>query len=302
MRKIVFFILILSIVGYLIACENEAASSSSCKTYDFADGLHIKDLQDRSCYDGELGGKQLNYVAKLYERQVREYSEAITAKDLQEAADQQKKVVKAMYREVKGLKGNKLRFIFRRLRDHSRRRELNYNIKLVEPLKTFGEVNAWVTYDGTIYVTTALLDFVESEDELAFVVAHELCHVENLLPDQMLARDMALEDLFGDTMLRSLFQNFVDKLLSGLNQRQEIVADRAALFLMHKAGFDPESSLDFFHKLSLLEEKEHNWGAIKQFWRTHPYSTVRFDCLNSYLYESRIEIPNCDTSSPVTSL
>lgn len=38
------------------------------------------------------------------------------------------------------------------------------------------EINAFATAGGYIYINTGLLDFVESQDELAVVMAHELAH------------------------------------------------------------------------------------------------------------------------------
>jgi predicted Zn-dependent protease len=301
MRKLSYLCWILFILFYLIACESEQLQAP-CRSYDFADGLYIEDFHDRSCYDGELGGKQMKEISKWYERQLKGYSDKISARELERAAQKQKSGFDHLYEEVRGEKANKVKYIFRRLRDHTRRRDLYYDIKVVRSVKTPGEVNAWVTYDGTIYLTNALINFVDTDDELAFCIAHEICHVENLLPDQMLARDFALDAFLGENTLKGMFKNAMDNFLSGLNQRYEIIADRAALYLMHEAGFDPERSLDFFAKLNTLEEKDHNWGAIKQFWRTHPYSNIRFNCLNSYLYESRTIIPNCNGSKLLTSL
>ena len=44
---------------------------------------------------------------------------------------------------------------------------------------------AWATPGGVIFITTGLLDFVKSDDELAAIIAHEITHVEERHPTKL---------------------------------------------------------------------------------------------------------------------
>ena len=81
--------------------------------------------------------------------------------------------------------------------------------------------------DGTyVQLTTAVIDFVRNDDELALVIAHELSH--NILKHR--------EKLDAQGVSRGLFRSFGKN--PGRIRATENEADRLALRLMHKAGFD----------------------------------------------------------------
>ena len=82
-----------------------------------------------------------------------------------------------------------------------------------------GEQNAWS--DGThVAVTTAMMRLAHSDDELAFVIAHEMSH--NILGHS----DSSVSQIFGA-------------------RRSEIDADQMAVSLMTYAGYQPQSGISF---------------------------------------------------------
>jgi len=104
-----------------------------------------------------------------------------------------------------------------------------------------------------VQVTTALADYVADDDELAAVLAHEFAH--NLLHHR--AR------LDAAHVSRGLLGNF------GRNARliraTEDEADRLSVYLMDRAGYDPEAAVRFWSRfgrrgLSFLSAPTHsNW-------------------------------------------
>ena len=54
------------------------------------------------------------------------------------------------------------------------RKNFEYKFRLLDT----DEVNAFAAPNGYIYVTKGLLKIIESDDELAFVLAHEIGHLE----------------------------------------------------------------------------------------------------------------------------
>lgn len=91
--------------------------------------------------------------------------------------------------------------------------------------------------DGTyVQVSGGLAEFVRSDDELALVMAHELAH--NVLGHRA--------QLDAQGVSRGLLAGF------GKNRRRirdvELEADRLALYLMARAGFDPSVAPDFWQR------------------------------------------------------
>lgn len=273
----------------LKACESSLERSVEMQekiVYDFADGLQIDEFWDQSCLEGETG-KLMHKLSKIQEELLYVETFDITIEDLEAVAERQKKKIFQNYRVIKDSRYRKLKRIFKRLEQHTLRRDIRYQIFLVESYKLPFQLNAWVTYDGTIFLTTEMLEFIQSSDELAFVLAHEFCHVENLLPDKLLARDRKIANMLGENGFSRVLRGAISNIFAGLNQYDEIIADRAALYLLYEAGYDPEKSLDFFDKLENMDEDDQRLQFLEPFFNTHPYHHTRFDCLNSYLYDSR---------------
>lgn len=87
---------------------------------------------------------------------------------------------------------------------------------------------AFVLPNGTVVITSGLVESAGSDDEVAFVIAHEVAHI--------MARDQA-PDLTGTSDTTAA-------------QPGEIRADAAALVFVKKAGYDPAASLDLLKRLS----------------------------------------------------
>jgi hypothetical protein len=117
-----------------------------------------------------------------------------------------------------------------------------------------GRMNAEA--DGRyVQVTTAIASYVADDDELAVVMAHEFAH--NILGHR--AR------LDQSHISRGFFGNF------GRNARNirdtEAEADRFSIYLLDRAGFDPEAAIRFWSRfgrrgLSFLGDPTHpNWRS-----------------------------------------
>jgi predicted Zn-dependent protease len=179
----------------------------------------------------------------------------------------------------------RLELILNKLKPFVLRKEVNYDIFLVEDPNDEGLVNAFTIAGGNIYVSTALIDYVQSEDELAGLIAHEIGHNENNHCQQHIQRRGILQDLFlGSTELADMASSISANLTASFNQYQELQADKAGVYLMYKAGYDPERVNDFFLRLSI---KEHS-SEIKALFSSHPYSKTRYQCIKNYLAESKV--------------
>jgi len=73
------------------------------------------------------------------------------------------------------------------------RKDVPYNVKIIKT----GDINAFSTLGGYVYVNTGLLDFVQSDDELAAVLGHETGHIERRHTVTMQSKAQILNLLFG---------------------------------------------------------------------------------------------------------
>lgn len=115
--------------------------------------------------------------------------------------------------------------------------------------------------EGAIYIHFSAFQYLQSEDQLAFLLGHEYSHValqhspENLLrslrPYLVTAMDFAVSRAGSDSQLRKSFQLYGsdiisrDVLLPVWDRSAEKEADFLGLDLMTKAGYNPSESLRF---------------------------------------------------------
>ncbi|HEX8669505.1 MAG TPA: M48 family metallopeptidase [Allosphingosinicella sp.] len=119
------------------------------------------------------------------------------------------------------------------------------------------QMNAFAT-GTTVIMTTRLLGFLRSEDELAVVLAHELSH--NILhhPDRLDEQGVPKSGFF-----RAFGKN------AARVWKTEEEADRFAIGLMWRAGYNVEAAIPFWRRFL------GKYDALPQVFRTHPSLPVR---------------------------
>jgi len=136
------------------------------------------------------------------------------------------------------------------------------------------EPNAVALPGGVIAVTEGLLETVESENELAFVLGHELGHFRNRDHLRGLGRGVAFSLLLvavgaggggGAVELASLAGQFAQR---GFDREQEIEADRFGLALLAAEYGHVSGAEDFFEHLP--EAGGPAERALSGYFSTHP--------------------------------
>ena len=150
-----------------------------------------------------------------------------------------------------------------------------------------GEPNAAALPGGYVMVTTALLDEVESENELAFVLGHELGHFRNRDHLRRLGRGvvygLALSVVFGSSGSSPDLANLVGDLTSrSFDREQERDADRFGLELIHAEYGHVGSAWEFFQR---LRGENPDLEEVVAYLSTHPASAERIDELRQYAEE-----------------
>ena len=161
------------------------------------------------------------------------------------------------------------------------RKDVPYNIKIIKD----SDINAFSTLGGYVYVNEGLLDFVQSDDELAGVIGHETGHVERRHMVQMRNKSTILNLLLGIAAIFSPFiYNFGNLIQAGavakMSREDELQADEYGLLLMSRAGYDPQAMLTMMEHLGALEG-EHN-DLVSKYFEDHPGSAARIAHLKGY--------------------
>lgn len=146
-------------------------------------------------------------------------------------------------------------------------------------------VNAFAMPGGLILITSGLIHLLENEDELAFVVAHEIAHVAKRHHYQIVLRQRMAEQAArgltavtkdGDTAL--LAEASGQLYARGLDKTAEFEADRLGVEIMTQAGYDPVSAVEVLEKLQRFRADDPRAELL---FSTHPSPTERLDMLFS---------------------
>lgn len=148
------------------------------------------------------------------------------------------------------------------------------------------ELNAMALPGGFIYVNEGLAA-VLTDDELAYVISHEVGHVAARHIAKKLQAGIVYQTLLSiafagsgaGTNAQALAQGatIIYSLISlGYSRQDEYEADRLGAKYAYAAGFDPYASIQALEKLKKNEGP--NWKALAYF-RSHPYVDERIAAL-----------------------
>ncbi len=142
-------------------------------------------------------------------------------------------------------------------------RPFKYEFKIVDQTVP----NAFALPGGKIFVSRGLLAMVESEDELAGVIGHEITHAAERHAAARLEISKRINPLVIGWMRAAQ--------IAAYGRDQERDADRGGQIMCAKAGYDPIGIATFLRKLDALERYEVGWSRLPFFLATHPTSPER---------------------------
>lgn len=109
-------------------------------------------------------------------------------------------------------------------------------------------VNAFALPGGYVIITTGLIKFCETPEELLSVICHEIGHIEKRHVITRLIKDIGLSLLTSNDPYVS--GEIANEILSqGYNREQEEEADLFACELLLKCNLEPRSMASFFRRL-----------------------------------------------------
>lgn len=166
----------------------------------------------------------------------------------------------------------------------------HYQYHLLADSKT---INAFALPGGQIFITLGLLDRLQTEAQLAGVLAHETGHVIERHSAEQMAKNQLGQILVLATGVGASDSNHPGRaqqaaaVASVVNQvsqlrysrKDELEADEWGLRLMVEAGYDPKAMLQVMEIL----EKAVPGGHTPEMLLTHPYPQHRMQQINAYL-------------------
>lgn len=153
-------------------------------------------------------------------------------------------------------------------------------------------VNAFATLGGNLVFFEGLLDEVESEDELAAVMAHEIAHIKYRHPIVALGKGVTLATLAAFVSGTSasnagswLIGSSAQLSLLQFSREQESAADAAAADALNKVYGHIGGAEKLFKKFAELEGVDPDTPGVSQMFRSHPFSQTRIKDLKELAAE-----------------
>ena len=145
------------------------------------------------------------------------------------------------------------------------------------------EVNAFALPGGFIFITDSLLDQEElKEDEIAFVLAHEILHVILKHPFNRVLAEFSSQFIANVVVkggaLGALAKKALTDLLSKSYSRdKEFEADRYAVRLSYSAGFNPHGAKQLLARLKGFSPEDI---PVYNYFLSHPAIDERINRIN----------------------
>ena len=111
-----------------------------------------------------------------------------------------------------------------------------------------GLVNAFALPGGHVFIGKGLIRLMQTEDELASVLGHEVEHIDNYHCVERYQLQAHMHDL----PLAELLALPVQLFQAGYSKEQELEADRDGTYLAVMAGYSPQGAVHLFQRFGRL--------------------------------------------------
>ncbi len=146
--------------------------------------------------------------------------------------------------------------------------EFAWEVRIIKDDKT---LNAFCTPGGYIYVYTGLIKYLDSEEQLAGVMGHEIAHADKRHSTKQMTQTYGVQALASIASAAAGTGPQLGEIAAGLaglrfSRNHETEADTYSVIYLCPTGYEADGAADFFVKL----EQEGSGGRAPQFLSTHP--------------------------------
>ena len=135
------------------------------------------------------------------------------------------------------------------------------------------ENNAFSSVGGHLYLTTGMMKFLRNDDELAWVIGHEMAHVTCGHCDRK-AKTIHVAGGFGDIVETGASVGLM--LTAPFGQGDEYEADSKGRQYAKEAGYDTKAGLEVLRR---FKKDEGEYDDLEKMFRSHPFSEERISRL-----------------------
>ncbi|MFH1395165.1 MAG: M48 family metallopeptidase [Candidatus Omnitrophota bacterium] len=169
----------------------------------------------------------------------------------------------------------------------SDRKDLTYWFTVLKDKKE-DNYNAFAVPGGYIYIFDDLVEVLETDDNIAAVLAHEMGHIEARHSVKRMQGSLAATALMlavaqtgPDGGSYESANIAIGQLLSAYSRKDERQADELSLKYIKSAGFNPDGIVGALTKLTELRKN----GPRLQYssYKSHPYISERIAYLRTYI-------------------
>lgn len=178
------------------------------------------------------------------------------------------------------------RVVFRRLVTKLEQKEAvgGYNYQL-HYMPNNDEVNAF-TYGGHVYLTRGMMEYIETDDELACVLGHELYHnelghINTQISEFQAAMTLGMMSGFEEGLVAGFVNGMMgleSVLMPAFNQESELMCDLHGVDLAEYAGYDGCAARNFWLRMDDVGEYD-----FERLLYTHPGGDDRADCIHHHI-------------------
>lgn len=151
------------------------------------------------------------------------------------------------------------------------------------------DVNAFSAPGGYVVITRGLYELLENEAELASVLAHEIGHVHKKHHLEIMQKSSVL-GLLGNAVAKKVEGKNESKALGfgaevfarKMDKSAEFEADRMAIVLTARSGYDPFAYFSVLQKISGISKSD---SRIALLFDTHPAPDERIEMLSAAMGE-----------------
>jgi predicted Zn-dependent protease len=173
-------------------------------------------------------------------------------------------------------------------------RHLAYEFHLIP---NHNMINAFSLPGGPVYIGEGMLDQMETEDELAAILGHEVEHIDHYHCIERVQLEAKLKNLNLD-IVGELLQIPLEFWQAGYHKDEEFEADREGVRLAVESGYSPYGAVTLFTRIAKLcneyvihaetPEQQLSELAIQSlagYFRSHPLPSERLGRINSLIAE-----------------